>query len=155
MTGMAEKTSPNEIFERLTRADVFVLDPGQEAKLLRLAEGLGFRVFLIDAEHARSKPELLAAFADTLSFPEYFGYNWDALDECIRDLGWLERGNFLLAFRRASRLLGLGAKDFVVLVDLLRQAALFWKADGVIFSVVLLGGADLADAVARTVPEGG
>jgi RNAse (barnase) inhibitor barstar len=30
--------------------------------------------------------ELFAALADALALPDYFGHNWDALDECLRDL---------------------------------------------------------------------
>lgn len=35
------------------------------------------------------KKNLLLELAWRLQFPEYFGMNWDALDECLRDLSWL------------------------------------------------------------------
>ena len=38
---------------------------------------------------ARGKEKLLGALAGKLRFPAYFGRNWDALDECLRDLSWL------------------------------------------------------------------
>jgi hypothetical protein len=37
----------------------------------------------------RGKEKLLGAIAKPLHFPRYFGWNWDALDECLRDLSWL------------------------------------------------------------------
>jgi hypothetical protein len=37
----------------------------------------------------RSKAELLAALADAGHFPDYFGGNWDALLDCLRDLSWI------------------------------------------------------------------
>jgi len=37
---------------------------------------------------ARGKEKLLGALAGKLRFPSYFGHNWDALDECLRDLSW-------------------------------------------------------------------
>lgn len=37
-----------------------------------------------------SKSELLDVFAREARFPDYFGRNWDALQDCIRDLSWLE-----------------------------------------------------------------
>lgn len=37
-----------------------------------------------------SKTELLALLEEGLGFPDYFGANWDALEECLGDLSWLE-----------------------------------------------------------------
>jgi hypothetical protein len=34
-----------------------------------------------------SKPQLMRELVRSLSLPDYFGSNWDALDECFRD--WL------------------------------------------------------------------
>jgi hypothetical protein len=40
----------------------------------------------------RSKQKLLGILAERLRFPGYFGWNWDALEECLRDLSWLPEG---------------------------------------------------------------
>lgn len=135
------------IFKRLTGAAVFALDVGEHGSLIRLAEGSGFRVFQVDAKQAESKETLLRAFATTLYFPDYFGNNWDALEECLRDLSWLPHSNFLLVFQNADSLLRLGHKEFAILVAILGLATFSWKAEGVVFTVVLLGGQDLKAAV--------
>lgn len=37
----------------------------------------------------RSKADLLAVLASAGHFPDYFGSNWDALQDCLRDLSWI------------------------------------------------------------------
>jgi RNAse (barnase) inhibitor barstar len=39
-----------------------------------------------------TKAALLDQLYRQLRFPDYFGDNWDALEECIRDLSWLPPG---------------------------------------------------------------
>lgn len=35
------------------------------------------------------KKELFKHYCDALHFPDYFGDNWDAFEECLHDLSWL------------------------------------------------------------------
>jgi RNAse (barnase) inhibitor barstar len=43
-----------------------------------------------------TKEALMDALQSALRFPEYFGGNWDALEECVRDLSWLPEGDVVL-----------------------------------------------------------
>jgi hypothetical protein len=43
-----------------------------------------------------SKTELISMLATQLCFPDYFGGNWDAFEECVRDLSWLPAGQVVL-----------------------------------------------------------
>jgi len=44
-------------------------------------------VFIPERIHARHR--LLEILARGLDFPDYFGWNWDALEECLCDLSWI------------------------------------------------------------------
>ncbi len=62
-----------------------------------------------------------------LQFPYYFGENWDAFEECILDLDWLEGTAYLLMISDANSLLdSADNKDFHVLLKLLERANEEW-----------------------------
>lgn len=47
-------------------------------------------------EGIQEKYKLLACLAQVLRFPEYFGHNWGALADCIRDLEWIDEDHVIL-----------------------------------------------------------
>jgi Barstar (barnase inhibitor) len=46
--------------------------------------------------------ELMDGLAVGFSFPDYFGRNWDAVDECLRDLSWLPARGYVLVVTAAE-----------------------------------------------------
>jgi RNAse (barnase) inhibitor barstar len=74
-----------------------------------------------------NKKELLRALASALKFPDYFGNNWDALDECLRDLDWLEEAEIRLEHPDFTKL---PENDFRIYMDILRDAVDCWQEDG-------------------------
>ncbi|MES2388088.1 MAG: barstar family protein [Bacteroidota bacterium] len=40
--------------------------------------------------NVKGKSELLNALYHQLQFPGYFGFNWDAMNDCLRDFSWPE-----------------------------------------------------------------
>jgi len=43
-----------------------------------------------------SKTDLFAFLSHAIPLPGYFGHNWDALDECLGDLSWLDHQKIVL-----------------------------------------------------------
>jgi hypothetical protein len=71
-----------------------------------------------------SKTSLLRAISSSLCFPEYFGMNWDALEECIRDLSWLPKGDVLLVHESVP--LRGDYKSLEIYLSILSNAAVKW-----------------------------
>ncbi len=77
----------------------------------------------------RSKEKLFAIFADKLRFPRYFGRNWDALEECLRDLSWLPP-NQPIAIVHEDLPFGAGGANRGVYLEVLRSVLNHWSGSG-------------------------
>lgn len=90
---------------------------------------------------ADSKAAFLAVVGHALDFPDHYGQNFDALTDCLRDIGSGVSGVVLL-WDGWSTLARADAKAFAVVLDVLGERV---AADrGVSFSVLLRGdGPDL------------
>jgi len=56
------------------------------ADLRRELAEQGITSFELSAAALRGKDDLMNALAEALKFPDYFGRNWDAVLDCLRDL---------------------------------------------------------------------
>ncbi|MBL0312343.1 MAG: barstar family protein [Holophagaceae bacterium] len=65
----------------------------------------GLETRWLRASKMRTAKALFDEFAAALQFPPYFGENWDALDECLNDLDWLEGDGAALFIMNADQLL--------------------------------------------------
>ncbi len=62
-------------------------------------------VIMIDGESCQSHDEMLNEFAEKFNFPSYFGFNLDALDECLNDLEWIGVERYLLIINHFNKFL--------------------------------------------------
>lgn len=76
----------------------------------------------------RSKQKLLAILADKLRFPGYFGWNWDALEECLGDLSWLPPGQ-RVAIVHEDLPFGAGGDNRGIYLSILAAAGAAERAD--------------------------
>lgn len=74
-----------------------------------------------------TKSELLDWFGRILMFPNYYGANWDAFDECLRDLSWVKQKKIVL-FHHAIPLDGNTAEQKTYL-ELLACVVRDWESD--------------------------
>jgi hypothetical protein len=92
----------------------------------------GSKLSLKTIPYAEKQP-LLKNIAAALEFPDWFGGNWDALEDCLSDLSWHKAGGHVLLFERVKP-----GDDLGVLIDVLRSSAEFWAGRGKPFYAVFI-----------------
>ncbi len=98
----------------------------------------GCRVSRIDLATCRGKTCLLEQVAGALSFPSWFGGNWDALADCLQDLEWLPAtGGWVLLVGHAGGMRSAAPRDFGVFLEVLEEAGGFWSTRERTFRVFL------------------
>jgi hypothetical protein len=63
------------------------------------------RVDVVVDQSVLGKQGLLDRFAQDLSFPDYFGRNWDALIDCLSDLSWVQAPEVVIDHAAVPQLL--------------------------------------------------
>ena len=115
--------------ERLTDASRSgVYRTRRAAPVLDAARETGLDLARIDAQQA-----LFERMAKALDFPDWFGRNWDALEDCLGDLSWRGGSGHVLLFESFPR-----GDELGVLLDVLRSSAEYWAGRGRPFFAVLL-----------------
>ena len=56
----------------------------------------------------------------------HFGRTWDALEDCLTDLGWLPGAGYQLVVSSADRLLAQNSADYATFVALLEDVGRAW-----------------------------
>ncbi|UFH49281.1 barstar family protein [Pseudomonas sp. KNUC1026] len=74
----------------------------------------------------KDKDELFKAIYYMLWFPGYFGFNWDALYDCLRDFDWIPLNEIVVVH---ESLPGLPRNELKLYIEILRDAVLDWGFD--------------------------
>jgi RNAse (barnase) inhibitor barstar len=85
-------------------------------------------VRILRGKHCGTREELLDEFARGLDFPQYFGRNWDALEDCLTDLEWLSAEAFVLIITNADQVLRNSPGELKTLAGILASAAAHWQS---------------------------
>ena len=104
-----------------------------------VAKREGFAFFHVDGKNITRKEQLMNHVATALHFPKHFGNNWDALEECLTDLEWVDADGYIIYYDHIDGLLEAHPDQFETLVEILRDAVASWKEDGTAMVVLLSG----------------
>jgi RNAse (barnase) inhibitor barstar len=114
------------------------VESGDEVGLLTNAGDGKVAVFEVNGACIESERDLLSALARAMEFPSYFGMNWDALDECLRDLSWRPAKGYVLVLRDAEQLWRRNGRLMGSLVGSWLFAAESWAKASVSFHLLFV-----------------
>ncbi|ALN55436.1 hypothetical protein GLE_0077 [Lysobacter enzymogenes] len=130
-------TDPRELLADPAQAGAYFIDARDSQALADAATELGFALARVDFAGCRDKDDALARIAAGLRFPEWFGGNWDALDDSVNDLSWWPAPGYLLLIERTGAWQAAHADDAATLVEILGDAAQDWAKTRVPFWALL------------------
>ena len=119
LTGVAQTDLPLDVIEEIV-------------------DRLAWRLIVIDGAEVVDKETFLEQCALVFGLPEWFGMNWDALEECLSELE-LDTPGLVVLWSSWSEMARAKPEDFAVAVDILRIAARTWAEDDVKGGVLLCG----------------
>jgi len=106
-------------------------------EIIAAAQTTGLQAYKIDLAKARGKLGLFDALAKALRFPGYFGKNWDALNDCLTDLAWLNGNGWVLILRNGKSFAAKYPDEFDMALDLFDGVTVCWREDGKPFWVIV------------------
>jgi RNAse (barnase) inhibitor barstar len=93
---------------------------------------------VIDAENpVIDEDSLFHALDRSLEFPDYFGYNWNAVDECLSDMSWRPSQGYCLVFLNPNTLCQRDMQVFELFLEVVKYASDCWSKEGIPFKLIL------------------
>lgn len=106
---------------------MLVLKAGDSLESLVKAPA-GFVLKSLKGTKCKTPAALFSEFAKVLEFPDYFGHNWDALEECLADLEWMPAKGYVLLLSDAEQILSQDEEDYATLLEILSDAGEAWAS---------------------------
>lgn len=118
------------------------LVPRERGPLLGAVRKSGLKLIRIDLGGVHDKAGLLRAIANGLEFPDWFGGNWDALQDCLTDLSWNKASGYVVILENSAEFIRRAPGEFATAREVCERAAAYWGEQGIPFWT-LFGGVDV------------
>src|ERR1017187_3309016 len=89
---------------------------------------VGFALFETELGAVHNKGGFLAAVAQAIHAPDWFGNNWDALADALGDISWKPAPGYVLLLRNGGEAMGWPAADLGVATGILADTVSFWRS---------------------------
>jgi RNAse (barnase) inhibitor barstar len=107
------------------------------------AKNAGYAFFDIEGQKIQKKEQFLNHAALSMRFPEHFGNNWDAFEDCLTDLSWIAEDNdvagYVILFDHCDHFAQASPNHFETLIEIFRSAVEYWHGQGRAMFILLHG----------------
>lgn len=125
------KTMPQIPLQKLLaqpeQAGIYHLPQGGRTALSKAAKALGFASFKVNFEESDNMGAILAALGRELHFPDWYGANFDALNDCLTDFSWREAPGYMIIISHADAVHA-ESNSFSTLNEVFTNAIAEWQA---------------------------
>ena len=125
MTAAVDRLLSGEVAPGVYRMDMTL----RPATICRQVESASWQCAYLDGSILFDKKSLLRRFAAALDFPDYFGLNWDALDECMSEPGLIHGDGLVLLYDHAAVLYANFPRDWTIFFDIVSSAIQYWRGN--------------------------
>jgi len=138
---------------------VLVVDARSTTSLAEVMPPSGsMAVAHLDGSSMVEADDVFGLFSSALKFPVYFGWNWDAFSDCLRDMSWYPSDRYLIVIDNAEKILLGSAEEREILFSILRRAVHEWanplgkpSSEGIPFKVLLLAADESVEGLRKDV----
>ena len=121
------------------KSNLFIIDqPVQNSKLQGIVTQLGYEYIYLNGEEINTSSDFWTQIQDRMNFPSYFGFNWNAVFDCITDLSWYKSKHFFIYYEKFSSFAEQDGEQFVSALKTLKDATLYIDANTTL--VILISG---------------
>jgi len=90
-------------------------------------------VRVLRGERMVSDSSLFDEIAAAMQFPYYFGNNWNALTDCMRDLAWMPAKAYVVVVREANLVQSSDAEGFKLFIRTMDMIAAEWAGNDALY----------------------
>jgi RNAse (barnase) inhibitor barstar len=127
---------------------VYLIDAVEREQVLRHGAFPPEFVVVLDGTKAGSRAGFFQEISHALSFPAYFGHNWDAVYDCLTDPSRLPAAaGFVLVLDGFDQFATDEPEQWNIALRVLREACAFWQPQTRLMYVLLYGPSELAPGV--------
>jgi RNAse (barnase) inhibitor barstar len=128
----------SSLFKSSTNSGIYTITPSPDLpgieQSARVYE-LGY--IYIDLSGILTKDAFLQVVSREMKFPDYFGMNWDAFEDCLTDLSWFSSRGYVLVFDNLEAFAQNAPEEMHIVRSILKSTAEFWKKQETPFYVLV------------------